>query len=201
MYPAVFDGLSWYKHCIKLVDIQCGKDVFFSVATKKLKIKKMRLRILLQGYSRKSQYCVLASTHGFKITHIKSMCILIHLALHTQKKGASAVQSPLCNVLLRSKQRGGFKEVSATDEIMLYRVCQHYLTSLSLISRAQGGAHLCVCLCQSGFVCVYHCVSRGMCGLCLYWIVCTLQNSRRGRVCVCVQQYTSYLFKFTFESV
>lgn len=91
MNPAVFDGLSWYKHCIKLVDIQCGKDVFFSVATKKLKIKKMRLRILLQGYSRKSQYCVLASTHGFKITHIKSMCILIHLALHTQKKGASVV--------------------------------------------------------------------------------------------------------------
>lgn len=34
-------------------------------------------------------------------------------------------------------------DVSTADEIMLCGVCQqHYLTSLSLISRAQGGAYL-----------------------------------------------------------
>lgn len=60
-------------------------------------------------------------------------------------------------------------EVSAADEIMLRGVCQqHYLTSLSLISRAQGGAYLfvrhppprkCVPIVFLG-VCVYVCVSR-----------------------------------------
>lgn len=82
-------------------------------------------------------------------------------ALHTGKQNGNRVVHSL-HCVLSGQSR--FQEVSAMDEIMLYGVCQqHYLTSLSLISRAQGGAHLFVRLIVFPGVCT--CVLFACCSL------------------------------------
>lgn len=101
-----------------------------------------RLHRTQQGHTWKLQHCVFLLARRLEPWHysLNIKCIVrCNSALHTGKKGNGVPYSLHCVLSGQS----GFKEVSAMDEIMPYRVCQqHYLTSLSLISRAQGGAHL-----------------------------------------------------------
>ncbi len=127
--------------------------------------------LILQGHSRKLQHCVFLRAPRLKrwicspkSTHIKCMCIII--LLYTRRMRNRVLHTLHCVLSGRSR----FKEVSAVDEIMLYWVCQHYLTSLSLIGRAQGGAHLCVCLCQ----CVSLCYRGFVWIMCVFFACCSL---------------------------
>lgn len=63
-------------------------------------------------------------------------CMFVLILLFTRRK--TVAWKPIVSCGVKADL-----EVSAVDEIMLCGVCQqHYLTSLSLISRAQGGAYL-----------------------------------------------------------
>ena len=104
---------------------------------------------VLQGHTGKLQHCVFLQAPRFEPleSHTLSARALQYFYTHTHTRTHTQGNRVLYSLHCVLSGQSRFKEVSAMDEIMLYRVCQHYLTSLSLISRAQGGAHLFVCVC------------------------------------------------------